>query len=201
MPCSALTRIIGESISSKNWVSQQNEESGWDIADTLLRLLHRDWSGWEERNKRDSRYAAFYAVVCSWGLIWQATGLGRCFLDLHKYHCEYLTGQICGRTVPTSSLHGHSMLSSFLDSLGQVTAADLSLACLVPSLSRVTFQAWHGPHLTLLSQQHGLLSSLSTESLCLACRVTGWEVVSLQVKTVLNGSWCVRKFKMIQKQW
>lgn len=80
------------------------------------------------------------------------------------------------------------MLSSFLDSLGEVTAADLSLACLVPSLSRVTFQAWHGPHLTLLSQQHGLLSSLSTESLCLARRVTGWEVVSLQVKTVLNGS-------------
>lgn len=92
-------------------------------------------------------------------------GLGKCFLDLHKYHCEYLTGQICGRTVPTSSLHGHSTLSSFLDSLGQATAADLlSLACLVPPLSRVTFQAWHGPHLTLLSQ-HGLLSSLNTGSL------------------------------------
>lgn len=88
MPCSALTRIIGQSISSKNWVSQQNEESGWDIADTLLRILHRDWSGWEERKKRDSRYAAFYAVVCSWGLIWQAMGLGKCFLDLHKYHCD-----------------------------------------------------------------------------------------------------------------
>jgi len=28
MPCSALTRIIGESVSSRNWVSRQNEESG-----------------------------------------------------------------------------------------------------------------------------------------------------------------------------
>lgn len=54
------------------------------------------------------------------------------------------------------------------------------LACLVPPLSRVTFQVWHGPHLTLFSQQHGLLSSLSTKSFCLACRLTSWEVVWLQ---------------------
>lgn len=93
MPCSALTRIIGESIGSKNGVSQQ-DESGWDIADTLLGLLHRDCSGWEERNERDSRYAAFYTVACSWDLIWQATGLGKCLLDLHKYDCAYMTGQI-----------------------------------------------------------------------------------------------------------
>lgn len=34
-----MTRKIGESIISKIWVSQQNEESGWDIAGTLLKLL------------------------------------------------------------------------------------------------------------------------------------------------------------------
>lgn len=117
-----MTRKIGENIISKNWVSQQNEESGWDIAGTLLRLLHRDWNVWEERNKRDSRYAAFYAVVCNWDLIWQAVGLGKCFLDSHKCYCEYLTGQIHGRMVPTSSLLGCSMLSSFSDSFGQATA-------------------------------------------------------------------------------
>lgn len=173
MPCSALTRIIGENTGSKNGVSQQNEESGWEIADTLLGLLHRDCSGWEERNERDSRYAAFYAVACSWGLIWQATGLGNCLLDLHKYDCTYImTGQIWwedGAFFLAWPLH-------LLFLLGLTRASDaadlLSLACSVSPLSRITFQAWHGPHFTLLSQQRGLLSSLRTESLCLASRAT-----------------------------
>lgn len=152
MPCSALTRIIGENIGSKNGVSQQNEESGWDIADTLLGLLHRDCSGWEERNERDSRYAAFYAVACSWGLIWQATGLGNCLLDLHKQDCAYMTGQIWWEDGAYFFLAWPLHL---LFLLGLTRASDSCRSPLLGLLGVSSFQdyfpglAWHSFHLAL----------------------------------------------------
>lgn len=158
MPCSALTRIIGESIGSKNGVSQQ-DESGWDIADTLLGLLHRDCSGWEERNERDSRYAAFYTVACSWDLIWQATGLGKCLLDLHKYDCAYMTGQIWwedGAYFLAWPLH-------LLFLLGLTRASD-SCRSPLPGLLGVSFQdyfpglAWPSFHLALTTTWFAVLT-------------------------------------------
>lgn len=201
MPCSALTRIIGENIGSKNGVSQQNEESGWDIADTLLGLLHRDCSGWEERNERDSRYAAFYAVACSWGLIWQATGLGNCLLDLHKQDCAYMTGQIWWEDGAYFFLAWPLHL---LFLLGLTRASDscrsspwLAWCLLFPGLLSRLGMALIPPcsHNNMICCPHLGQNHTAWQAEQPARRLCGYK------SKLLNRSWYARKFKIILKQW